>query len=360
MLKRRQILKGAAISPLAIGAPVIARAQAKHNWKLVTSVPKGLPGPGVSALRWAERITQMSGGEINVTVYGVGELVPPFGTQEAVESGTAEAYHGSGSWFAGRDIAHAFFTGVPLGLTFDEMHAWMYYGGGQELLNEFTNPRGLQVFIGGGSGMQTFGWFKKEISSVEDLRGLNFRAAGLGGQVLSRLGMNAISIPPSEIFSALQSGTLDGAEWVGPANDLAFGFQNVAKYMYTPTFVDVYGGIEFGVNMAAWDALTDAQRTIVETVSEAEANRSSADTLHANLQAFERFKADDSLTIGTLPTEVWDALRKASRETMNQVAETSDFHKRLADAYYSYAAQCSGYKASYDAAFTAERQPYFG
>jgi TRAP-type mannitol/chloroaromatic compound transport system substrate-binding protein len=359
MLKRRQILAGAAAAPLALGAPAIARAQAQHNWKLVTSVPKGLPGPGVSAQRWADRITEMSGGEIAVTVYGVGELVPPFGTQEAVESGTAEAYHGSGSWFAGRDIAHAFFTGVPFGLTFDEMHAWMYYGGGQELLNEFTNPRGLQIFIGGGSGMQTFGWFKREITSVEDLRGLNFRAAGLGGQVLSRLGMNAVSIPPADIFAALQSGTLDGAEWVGPANDLAFGFQNVAKYMYTPTFVDIYGGIEFGVNMAAWEALTDAQRTIVETVSEAEANRSSADTFHANLEAFEKFKQDDSLTIGELPEDVWDALRAASREVMNEVAESSDFHGRLADAYYDYAAKCSTYKANYDSSFTQKRQPYF-
>ncbi|MEQ6247583.1 TRAP transporter substrate-binding protein [Sulfitobacter sp. HNIBRBA3233] len=360
MLKRRQILKGAAISSLAIGTPMIARAQAQHDWKLVTSVPKGLPGPGVSAQRWADRITQMTDGEIKVTLYGVGELVPPFGTQEAVESGTAQAYHGSGSWFSGRDIAHAFFTGVPFGLTFDEMHAWMYYGGGQELLNEFTNPRGLQIFIGGGSGMQTFGWFKNEIKGLSDLQGLNFRAAGLGGQVLSKLGMNAVSIPPSDIFSALQSGTLDGAEWVGPANDLAFGFQNVAKYMYTPTFVDVYGGIEFGVNLAAWEALSDAQRTIVEAASEAEANRSSADTLHANLQAFERFKADDSLTIAELPADIWDALRAASKEVMDDVAATSDFHGRLTEAYYAYAEQCSGYKARYDAAFTAERQPYFG
>jgi len=358
-MKRRALLRGAAAAPLVLGAPLVARAQAQHDWKLVTSVPKGLPGPGVSAQRWADRITAMSGGAIKVTLFGVGELVPPFGTQEAVESGTAQAYHGSGSWFSGRDIAHAFFTAAPFGLTFDEMHAWMYYGGGQELLNEFTNRRNLQIFIGGGSGVQTAGWFKKEIKSLDDLKGLNFRSTGLQAEVQRKLGMNPTSVPPGEIFAALQSGTLDGAEWVGPANDLAFGFQNVAKYMYAPTFSDVYGGIEFGVNLQAWEALSDEQRMIVEVASEAEANRSSADTFHSNLLAFEKFKAMDGLTIGTLPDDVWEALRNTSKEVIEQVAETSEFHGRFVKGYYDYVERSTKYKHSYDTDFLARRETYF-
>jgi len=225
----------------------------------------------------------MSGGELKVTVYAGGELVPPFGTQQAVENGTAQAYHGSGSWFAGRDISHAFFFSGPFGLLFDEMHAWMYYGGGQELLDEFTNPRGLQIFIGGGSGVQTFGWFKKPINSLGDLKGLNFRVTGFGASVLNKIGMNAVSTPPGEIFPALQSGALDGAEWVGPAFDQAFGLQKIMSHMYTPSFGDVYGGIEYGINLEAWNALSEDLQTIVVTATEAEANRSSADALNMNL-----------------------------------------------------------------------------
>lgn len=358
-MKRRALLGGAAAAPLVLGAPLVARAQAQHNWKLVTSVPKGLPGLGVSAQRWADRITAMSGGAINIQLFGVGELVPPFGTQEAVESGTAEAYHGSGSWFSGRDIANAFFTAAPFGLTFDEMHAWMYYGGGQELLNEFTHPRNLQVFIGGGSGVQSAGWFKKEIKSLDDLQGLNFRSAGLQAEVLRKLGMNPTAVPPSEIFAALQSGTLDGAEWVGPANDLAFGFQNIAKYMYAPTFSDVYGGIEFGINRGAWEALTDEQRMIVEVASEAEANRSSADTFHSNLLAYEKLRGMEGLTIASFPPDVWEALRKASREVINTVAETSEFHGRFVEAYYAYVEKSTNYKHYYDTAFLERREAYF-
>ncbi len=215
------------------------------------------------------------------------------------------------------------------------------------------------IVIGGGSGVQTAGWFKKEINSLDDLKGLNFRSTGLQAEVQRKLGMNPTSVPPGEIFAALQSGTLDGAEWVGPANDLAFGFQNVAKYMYAPTFSDVYGGIEFGVNLQAWEALSDEQRMIVEVASEAEANRSSADTFHSNLLAFEKFKAMDGLTIGTLPDDVWEALRKTSREVIEQVAGTSEFHERFVAGYYDYVEKSTKYKHSYDTDFLARRENYF-
>lgn len=359
MERRKFLLAGSTAAAAALAAPMIARADGQHKWKLVTSVPKGLPGIGSSALRWAERIGKMSGGAITVEVFGGGELVPPFGTQEAVENGTAEAYHGSGSWFAGRDISHSFFSVAPFGATPDEMHAWMYYGGGQELLNEFTNKRGLQVFLGGGSGVQTGGWFKKEITSLESLKGLNFRTSGFAATVLSKIGMNAVAIPPADIFPALQSGTLDGAEWVGPSNDLAFGFQKVAPYMYTPSFSDSYGGVEFGINMKAWEALSDEQRTIVEVASEAEANRLTVDTLHANLAGLEALRKDSSLKIGSLPDDVWDALRTASKQVMEEVRNTNEFVGRLSDSYYTYVARSAAYKSLYDEPFYRERQRYF-
>ncbi len=359
MDRRKFIAAGAAV-PAVLAAPSIAKAKAKHEWKLVTSLPKKLPGPGVSSLRWAERLTKMSGGELTVTVYGGGELVPAFGTQEAVENGTAQVYHGSGSWFSGRNIAHALFTSVPFGATPDEMHAWMYYGGGQQLLNEFTNPRGLQIFIGGGSSIQSAGWFKKPINSLDDLQGLNFRITGFGAKVMNKIGMNAVSMPPSEIFPALQSGTLDGAEWVGPSSDLAFGFQKIMTHMYTPSFADIYGGIEYGINLEAWNALSDDLKTMVETVSEAEAMRSSSDMLHSNMLALEKLRKIDGLTIGTLPSDIFDAVRGAAKEVMGEVAASDEFMGRMLKSYYDYVASASNYKQLYDEPYSRERAKYFG
>lgn len=358
-MDRRNFLAAGAATPALLAAPAVVRGASKHDWKLVTSLPKKLPGPGLSSLRWAERLTKMSGGELNVTVYGGGELVPPFGTQEAVENGTAQVYHGSGSWFAGRHIAHSFFTSAPFGATPDEMHAWMYYGGGQALLNEFTNPRGLQIFIGGGSGIQTGGWFKKPINSLADLQGLNFRITGFGAKVLNKIGMNAVSMPPGEIFPALQSGTLDGAEWVGPSFDLAFGFQKIMSHMYSPSFADIYGGIEFGINMDAWNALSDDLKVMVETASEAEANRSVADSLHSNLAGLDKLREVDGLTMGTFSEDIWEALAKASKEVMDETANTDEFVGRITDAYYRYVGRASAYKKLFDDPFTTQRRKYF-
>jgi TRAP-type mannitol/chloroaromatic compound transport system substrate-binding protein len=360
MQRRKFLAAGALAAPALLAAPTIARAQAAHDWKLVTSVPKGLPGPGTSAQRWADRVTAMSGGAIKVTVYGAGELVPPFGTQEAVETGNAQVYHRSGSWFSGRGIAHAFFTSAPFGITPDEMHAWMYFGGGQALLDEFTHPRGLQVFIGGGSGVQTAGWFKKPINSLADLQGMNFRITGFGAAIATKLGMNAVSMPAGEIFPALQSGALDGAEWVGPANDMACGFQKIMTHMYTPSFADIYGGIEFGINKAAWDALSDELRMIVQVASEAEATLLTSDSLHSNILGLEKLRAEPNVTVAPLPADVREATRAAARSVMEEVANTNPFVGKLVESYDAYAAKAAAYNALYDEPLFAERAKYFG
>ena len=360
MDRRKFLVAGATVAPAALAAPAVLRAETAHDWKLVTSLPKKLPVVGDSALRWAERVTKMSNGEIKVTVYGGGELVPPFGTQEAVENGTAQVYHGSGSWFSGRDLAHAFFTSAPFGLDVDEMHAWMYDGGGQDLLNEFTNPRGLQIFVGGASGVQTAGWFKKPIESVEDLQGLNFRITGFGGKVLDKIGMNPVSMPAGEIFPALQSGTLDGAEWVGPSFDLAFGLPKIMSHMYTPSFADVYGGLEFGINMEAWDALSDDLKAIVEVCCEAESIRMIAASLHGNMIGLEKLEANEKITIGELPEDVWDAIRTASKEVMEEAAASNDFMGKITKSYYDYVEKAAKYKSRYNEPFSRERAKYFG
>jgi len=358
-MKRRDFIKGALVAGTAsLVVPSTASAGSK-NWKLVTSLPKGLPGPGVSADRFAKRITQMSGGRLKIKVFSGGELVPPFGTQEAVETGVAEIYHGSGSWFAGRDMAHSFFSVVPFGLDCAEFNAWLRHGGGQKLWDDFTLPRGLKCFTGGGTGVQTGGWFKKEIKSLSDMQGLNFRITGFGAQVMRKIGVNPVSIPPSEIFPSLQSGALDAAEWVGPAQDLAFGFQKIMTHMYTPSFSDIHGGIEFGINKKAWDSLDKDLQLIIQVAAEAENELLYSDNLYASVIALEKIKAMKKVTIGNFPDSVWDALRKASKEVMDEARAKSKTVAKIQDSFFAFAKSASSYRLLYENRLYTQRSKYY-
>ncbi len=358
-MKRRDFIKGTLVAgAVSLVMPATVSAASK-NWKLVTSLPKGLPGPGVSADRFAKRVTEMSGGRLKIKVFSGGELVPPFGTQEAVENGVAEIYHGSGSWFAGRDPAHSFFSVVPFGLDYTEFNAWLRHGGGQKLWDDFTLPRGLKCFTGGGTGVQTGGWFKKEIKSLSDMQGLNFRITGFGAQVMRKIGVNPVSMPPSEIFPSLQSGALDGAEWVGPAQDLAFGFQKIMTHMYTPSFSDIHGGIEFGINKKAWDNLDKDLQLIIQVAAEAETDLLHADNLYASVIALEKIKSMKEVTIGEYPDSVWDAWRKASKEVMDEARAKSKTVAKVQDSFFAFAKKASSYRLLYENRLYTERSKYF-
>ena len=300
----------------------------------------------------------MSGGRLTIKVFGGGELVPAFGTQEAVEKGTAQMYHGSGSWFAGRNTGHNFFGVVPFGADVREFNAWVRHGGGQELWDEMTKDRGLKCFTGGGSGVQSAGWYKKEIKSLADMKGMNFRITGLGALVMKKIGVNPASIPPGEIFQALQSGTLDGAEWVGPANDLAFGFHKITKHMYTPSFSDIHGGMEFGINMEAWNKLPDDLKTIVEVCMEAEIELLTSDIFYANIASLKKLKAE-GVEVKELPADVWDALRKASKEVMDEVRGKDELVGRIHDSFYGFVKDAVEYRDIYDVRIYAERAKYY-
>lgn len=356
-MKRRNFLTGAAAATVVASTATVAKA-AEFEWKMVTSLPVGLPGPGVSADRFAARVTEMSGGRLSVKVFGAGQLVPAFGTQEAVENGVAEIYHGSGSWFAGRDIAHTFYGVVPFGPDVREFNAWLRFGGGQELWDEFTAPRGLKCFAGGGSGVQTAGWYKEPINSLADMQGKNFRITGLGAKVMQKIGANPVALPPGDIFPALQAGTLDGAEWVGPSFDLAFGFHKILKHMYTPSFSDIYGGMEFGINMDAWNALPADLQTVVQTCAEAEMEISSSDAYYSNVVALQKLEGL-GVEINELPDDVWAALTKATREVMAEVREGNDLVARIQDSMHEFMSQSATYRDLYDLPLMKKKSAYY-
>src|SRR5688572_342087 len=220
-LTRRNLVRAAVLAP-AIAAPSLARAQSRR-WRMVTSWPKRLPGPGLSAERIAERIAALSGGRLQISVSAAGEVVPAFEVLDAVGGGVAEIGHTAAFFWQGKMPAANFFTTVPFGLTPNEHVAWVEAGGGQALWDELYRPFGVKPFMGGNTGVCMGGWFRREIKSLADLKGLKLRSLGLGGEVFRRLGATSVSIPPGEIFPALQSGVVDGAEFTTPASDIALG-----------------------------------------------------------------------------------------------------------------------------------------
>ena len=194
-----------------------------YNWRLVTSWPKNYPGLGMAPERIADLVEEMSDGQMTITVYGAEEQVPAFGVFDAVSSGSHQMGHSGGYFWKGKVPAAQFFTSVPFGLTADEINAWVNRGGGLELWREIYEPFNIYPIPAGNTGTQMFGWFNKEINSLEDIKGLKMRIPGIGGEVLKEAGGIPVTLPGGELFTALQTGVIDATEWVGPYNDLTFG-----------------------------------------------------------------------------------------------------------------------------------------
>ena len=233
MTTRRNFTLGAGLAAGVLAAPGIARAQTQ-KWRMVTSWPKRLPGPGMSAERIAERIRALSGGRLDITVHAAGEIVPAFEVLGAVGNGVADIGHTASFYWQGKMPAAAFFTTVPFGLTPNEHVAWVDAGGGQALWDELYAPFGVKPFMGGNTGVCMGGWFRREVKSLADVRGLKLRTLGLGGEVYRRLGVTPQTTPPAEILVSLQSGVIDGAEFVGPGTDIALGLYRVASFLLLP------------------------------------------------------------------------------------------------------------------------------
>src|SRR5262247_349839 len=283
MTTRRQFTIGATAAGL-LAAPAIARAQTQ-KWRMVTSWPKRLPGPGMSAERVAERITALSGGRLAITVHAAGEVVPAFEVLDAVGGGVAEIGHTASFYWQGKQPAAAYFTTVPFGLTPNEHVAWVEAGGGQALWDELYRPFGVKPFMGGNTGVCMGGWFRREIKSLADLRGLKLRTLGLGGEVFRRMGATPQTTPPAEMLVSLQSGVIDGAEFVGPGTDIALGLYRVAPLYYYPGFNKPNGTGECIVSLKVWESLDAELKAVVTHACATEANFALAEMERLNTEA---------------------------------------------------------------------------
>lgn len=333
-MRRRDFIATAAGIAAATSATVPMRpARAAREWKMVTSWPRNFPGPGTSAQRLADRITALSNGEIAVRLYAAGELVPAFEVFDAVSRGASELGHSASFFWRGKARAAVFFTAVPFGFTPAENAAWVHWGGGQALWDELYAPFGIKGFMAGNSGMQMGGWFRREIRGLDDLKGLKYRMPGLGGEALRRLGVVAVALAPGEILPALQSGAIDGAEFLGPWSDLAFGFHKVAPYYYWPGFHEPNGTSECLVNRRAFEALPVHLKAVIEAACAAENDLAMAEAEWNNAQALEILATRHGVKLRRFPPEVLRALRSASAEVLAEFAAGDPLSARIYESY---------------------------
>ncbi|KKW68199.1 ABC transporter substrate-binding protein [Lampropedia cohaerens] len=324
--------ESASAQDTAPAAPAIV--QQRFEWRMVTTWPKNFPGLGVGAERLAQRINEMSGGRLTVRVYAAGELVPALQALDAVIEGSAEMSHGAAYYWHNKNPGLSFFTGVPYGMTSRELTAWIRHMGGQEIWDEIYDEFGVQGFLSGDTGAQAGGWFRNEVRGVADIRGLRFRTPGLGGQVWQRLGASVTNMAAGDIFQALQSGTLDAAEFVGPYNDLALGFYQITKNYYFPSFIEPGLATEAVVNKAKFQELPADLQAIVRYVCQASYDDVASDMAANDPRALQTLVREHGVQVRQFPEELLQAGAKASAEVLQALRDSGDaLAKKVAESY---------------------------
>ncbi|MDZ4076194.1 MAG: TRAP transporter substrate-binding protein [Hylemonella sp.] len=267
-MDRRSLIKQAGIAGvLAAGVAPAVHAQAAIRWRLASSFPKALDTIFGAADVFAKSVKAMSGGKFEVSVHAAGEIMPAFGVVDGVQQGSVEMAHTAPYYFFGKDETFALGCAIPFGLNSRQMTAWMYEGNGMKLMREFYANYNIINLPGGNTGCQMGGWYRKEIKSLKDIKGLKMRIGGFGGKILEKIGGVPQNIPGGEIYSALEKGTIDSAEWVGPYDDQKLGFNKVAPFYYYPGWWEGGPELDFYINNKAFEALSPENKSIVQAAA---------------------------------------------------------------------------------------------
>ncbi len=307
--------------------------RSKRELSMVTTWPENFPGLGDMATRTADMIARLTEGQITVKVYAAGELVPAFEAFDAVSTGAADMYHAADYYWQGKAKGFPFFTAVPMGLTADEMLAWLQFGGGQELYEDLAAQFNLICFPAGNTGHQMGGWFKREINSLDDFNGLNMRIPGLGGDVLRGLGGAPVNLPGGKIYQSLQTGKIDATEWVGPWNDLAFGFYRVAPYYYGPGFHEPSAMMSCGINLDVWESLTEENRQAIRAACAWATNISIAQFNHQNAIALDTLINQHKVQLRSFNDEIWRAVQSVSADVVSGIGNSDATTKAIYESY---------------------------
>lgn len=339
-MKRRDFLAKSTVgfaglaATSALATPAIASGV--RELKMVTAWPKNFPGLGTGAQRIADHITNMSDGKIKVNFFSAGELVPALQSFDAVASGTADLYHGAAYYWQGKSKALNFFSAAPFGLTASELNAWIYFGGGQELWDEVCAQFGVKAFLAGNTGSQMGGWYKREIKTIDDYKGFKVRMPGLGGEVLRRLGAAVVNLPAGEIYQSLQSGAIDGVEWVGPWNDLALGVYQVAKFYHYPGFHEPGTSLDLGVNLGTWETLSSSEQLIVESAARAENAYMLAEYAANNAFTLQTLLSEHDIKLVRFPDAVLAEIGKVAVDVVREVAESDPLATKVYNSFVDF------------------------
>ncbi len=355
-MDRRTFVTGAGVVGAATLAPqAAALGQGIKEIRLVTTWPRGFPGLGTGAQRLADLITKLSDGKLQVKLFAAGEMVPAFESFDAVARGDAQMYHAADYYWQKKHPAYNFFTSVPMGMTALEFDAWIRFGGGQALWDDLSAQFGVKPLLAGNTGVQMGGWFKKPIQSIADMKTLKMRIPGLGGEVVRRLGGEAIVLPGGEIPDALATGKINAAEWVGPYNDKAFGLHNYLKHYMFPGFQEPGTGICLGVNRGFWEGLSETERTIIEAAAAAENNNMLSEYNANNGDALAELQWNEGVQLHIYPQDVWTEVARVSREVVDEVGNTDKIGKRVLKSFKDFGDRVSEWQRVSDISYVAYR-----
>jgi TRAP-type mannitol/chloroaromatic compound transport system substrate-binding protein len=340
-------------SDTGVSGEADANLSKKFKWKMVTTWPANFPIFQEGAERFADDVREMTNGRLDIHVYAGGELVPPLQVFDAVSNGVVEMGHGSPYYWAGKVPEAQFFSSVPFGMTAKGMNAWLYNAGGLELWNEIYKPFNLRALPMGNTGVQMGGWFNKEINSLEDIKGLRMRIPGLGGKVFKKAGGNPVLMAGSEVYTALERGTIDATEWVGPFHDMRLGLNRAANFYYYPGWHEPGTVFELMINDSKWSLLPKDLQKIVETAAAATSEWIYAQMEYHNQLALIELRTKQNVQILEFPEEVLSKLKHLTRETLDEEAAASPAFKRVYDAYESFRASYEGWDELSEEAYQA-------
>ena len=363
-MQRREILKkglvglGGVAAASTIAAPAIAKERVEIA--MVATWGRDFPGLGTGAQRFAKRLSDMSDGRIQVTYYAAGERVKAFDSFDEVASGNAQMYHGAEYYWKGKHPGWAYFTSVPFGLTYTEMNAWIRFGGGQELWDELGADYGLKGLMCGNTGVQMGGWFRKEMNSVDDFKGLKMRMPGLGGDVLAKMGGSPVSLPGGQIYENLISGSIDATEWVGPWNDEIMKFYEAAKFYYYPGMHEPGAMLACGMNKTWWDGLSKSDQMMIEAASSMENDVMMSEYNYKNGAALKRLINDQGVKLRQFNDDIYDGFAEASEEVFAEVQEHSDLANRIHQSFVTARTDIGAWAEISDQAYLQQRNRALG
>jgi len=316
-----------------------AFAAKKVKWKLAMTWSSTLTPLASPPIKLAKLLEEMSGGNFTIRVEGAEKHKAAFGILDMVKGGQYDMGHSASYYWKGKDMAMVFFTSVPFGMTASEQYAWFYYGGGMELMQEAYDKYKVISLPGGNTGVQMGGWFRKEINSLEDLKGLKMRIPGLAGEVFAKLGVNVTNIPPGELYTSLDRGTIDALEWVGPAMDIKMGFHKIAPYYYTG-WHEPASEMQFLINKKAYEKLAPEYKAMLDTAIKAVTAEMYIENFAGSVDAWSQMKTEfPDIKVKTFPKPVLKAMKEAADSLYDSYAEQDALFRKVLDSQREYMAK---------------------